>query len=215
VSIPRRIQSSLPPPRPSTTRPVTHASFIPLEGVRLPITNHSRPSNTLVLSIVIYPSPTYDRSRLNLLPISPCRMCPRRAISTNTGYRNTVTASSTAYPHRSSSCLPRTSSPAGYSTCCRRPCHPCLFILTEGDSKALTVAGGVVGHDNFGVFLLRGKLLNVREAKHDQIMKNEEIQDIKKIMGLQHNKDVPPPYRAASLKSTSAPRPQRSLSPSR
>jgi hypothetical protein len=52
------------------------------------------------------------------------------------------------------------------------------------------VAGlGVVGRDNFGVFPLRGKLLNVREAKHDQIMKNEEIQNIKKIMGLQHNKD--------------------------
>jgi len=65
------------------------------------------------------------------------------------------------------------------------------LILTEGDSaKALAVAGlGVVGRDNFGVFPLRGKLLNVREAKHDQIIKNEEIQNIKKIMGLQHNKD--------------------------
>lgn len=69
----------------------------------------------------------------------------------------------------------------------------CTLILTEGDSaKALAVAGlGVVGRDNFGVFPLRGKLLNVREAKHDQIMKNEEIQNIKKIMGLQHNKDYP------------------------
>ena len=66
----------------------------------------------------------------------------------------------------------------------------CTLILTEGDSaKALAVAGlGVVGRDNFGVFPLRGKLLNVRDAKHDQIMKNEEIQAIKKIMGLQHNK---------------------------
>ncbi|KAI9429344.1 DNA topoisomerase, partial [Lactarius indigo] len=52
------------------------------------------------------------------------------------------------------------------------------------------VAGlSVVGRDYFGVFLLHGKLLNVREAKHDQIMKNDEIQYIKKIMGLQHNKD--------------------------
>lgn len=67
----------------------------------------------------------------------------------------------------------------------------CTLILTEGDSaKALAVAGlGVVGRDNFGVFPLRGKLLNVREAKHEQIMKNEEIQNIKKIMGLQHNKE--------------------------
>lgn len=67
----------------------------------------------------------------------------------------------------------------------------CTLILTEGDSaKALAIAGlGVVGRDNFGVFPLRGKLLNVREARHDQIMKNEEIQNIKKIMGLKHNKD--------------------------
>ncbi|KAH9037042.1 DNA topoisomerase [Lactarius hengduanensis] len=72
-----------------------------------------------------------------------------------------------------------------------RTASQCTLILTEGDSaKALAVAGlGVVGRDNFGVFPLRGKLLNVREAKHDQIMKNEEIQNIKKIMGLQHNKD--------------------------
>ena len=63
----------------------------------------------------------------------------------------------------------------------------CTLILTEGDSaKALAIAGlAVAGRDNFGVFPLRGKLLNVREAKHDQIMKNEEIQAIKKILGLQ------------------------------
>ncbi|KZT24682.1 type II DNA topoisomerase [Neolentinus lepideus HHB14362 ss-1] len=69
--------------------------------------------------------------------------------------------------------------------------NQCTLILTEGDSaKALAIAGlSVVGRDNFGVFPLRGKLLNVREAKHDQIMKNEEIQNIKKIMGLQHNKE--------------------------
>ncbi|GJE94175.1 DNA topoisomerase 2 [Phanerochaete sordida] len=67
----------------------------------------------------------------------------------------------------------------------------CTLILTEGDSaKSLAVAGlSVIGRDNYGVFPLRGKLLNVREAKHDQIMKNEEIQNIKKILGLQHNKD--------------------------
>ncbi|KAG2023227.1 DNA topoisomerase II [Coprinopsis cinerea AmutBmut pab1-1] len=72
-----------------------------------------------------------------------------------------------------------------------RHAQDCTLILTEGDSaKALAIAGlGVVGRDNFGVFPLRGKLLNVREARHDQIMKNEEIQNIKKIMGLQHNKD--------------------------
>ncbi|KAK7204117.1 DNA topoisomerase II [Myxozyma melibiosi] len=69
--------------------------------------------------------------------------------------------------------------------------HKCTLILTEGDSaKALAVAGlSVVGRDYYGVYPLRGKLLNVREASHDQIMKNAEIQAIKQIMGLQHKKN--------------------------
>ena len=39
----------------------------------------------------------------------------------------------------------------------------CSLIVTEGDSaKALATSGlSVVGRDNFGVFPLRGKLLNV------------------------------------------------------
>lgn len=66
----------------------------------------------------------------------------------------------------------------------------CTLILTEGDSaKTLAISGlSVVGRDNYGVFPLRGKLLNVREASHSQIMKNEEIQNIMKIMGLSPGK---------------------------
>jgi DNA topoisomerase-2 len=62
----------------------------------------------------------------------------------------------------------------------------CTLILTEGDSaKALAISGlGVVGRDYYGVFPLKGKLLNVREAAHAQIMKNEEVQNIAKILGL-------------------------------
>ena len=42
-----------------------------------------------------------------------------------------------------------------------------VLIITEGDSaKSLAVAGTeIVGRDEYGVFPLRGKLLNVREAK--------------------------------------------------
>lgn len=47
----------------------------------------------------------------------------------------------------------------------------------------------VVGRDHYGVFPLRGKMLNVREASSKQIMDNEEIQNIKKILGLQQNKE--------------------------
>ncbi|KAI8914509.1 DNA topoisomerase [Gorgonomyces haynaldii] len=66
----------------------------------------------------------------------------------------------------------------------------CTLILTEGDSaKSLAVSGlSVVGRDNFGVFPLRGKLLNVREASATQITGNAEISAIKQILGLQHGK---------------------------
>ncbi|VDK31554.1 unnamed protein product [Taenia asiatica] len=64
----------------------------------------------------------------------------------------------------------------------------CTLILTEGDSaKSLAVAGlGVVGRDRYGVFPLRGKLLNVREAPTRQIMENAEINNLIKILGLQY-----------------------------
>ena len=66
--------------------------------------------------------------------------------------------------------------------------YQCTLILTEGDSaKGLAMAGrSVVGPDLFGVFPLRGKLLNVRDASVDQISKNAEIQNIKNILGLKH-----------------------------
>ncbi len=62
----------------------------------------------------------------------------------------------------------------------------CTLILTEGDSaKALATAGlSVVGRDYYGIFPLRGKVLNVRDAKHTQIMGNEEIKNLLKVMGL-------------------------------
>jgi hypothetical protein len=47
---------------------------------------------------------------------------------------------------------------------------------------------GVVGRDYYGVFPLKGKLLNVRDASGPQILKNEEIQHVAKIMGLQFGK---------------------------
>lgn len=66
----------------------------------------------------------------------------------------------------------------------------CTLILTEGDSaKALAVSGlSVVGRDNYGVFPLRGKLLNVREATGKALLENAEIQAIKQILGLQQGK---------------------------
>lgn len=80
-----------------------------------------------------------------------------------------------------------------------REAMKCTLILTEGESaKALAVSGfSVVGRDYYGVFALRGKLLNVRDASHKQIMDNEEIKRLKKVLGLQHGKK----YSAENVKS--------------
>jgi DNA topoisomerase-2 len=68
--------------------------------------------------------------------------------------------------------------------------HECTLIITEGDSaKALAIAGlSVVGRNAFGVFPLRGKPRNVRDASVKQVTDNEEFSSLKKILGLQHGK---------------------------
>eukprot|EP00746_Dinoflagellata_sp_MGD_P162675 gnl/MRDRNA2_/MRDRNA2_90336_c0_seq1.p1 gnl/MRDRNA2_/MRDRNA2_90336_c0~~gnl/MRDRNA2_/MRDRNA2_90336_c0_seq1.p1 ORF type:complete len:1412 (-),score=403.96 gnl/MRDRNA2_/MRDRNA2_90336_c0_seq1:195-4430(-) len=71
----------------------------------------------------------------------------------------------------------------------------CTLILTEGDSaKALAVAGlSVVGRDKYGVFPLKGKVLNVRDANYKQVTGNTEIQNIMKIVGLTVGKEYVSP----------------------
>ena len=67
----------------------------------------------------------------------------------------------------------------------------CTLILTEGDSaKTMAISGlSVVGRDRYGVFPLRGKLLNVRDASIKQITDNTEITNLKKIIGLETGKE--------------------------
>ena len=67
----------------------------------------------------------------------------------------------------------------------------CILILTEGDSAKTMAVGGlsVVGRDKYGVFPLRGKMLNVRDASMKQITDNAEITYLKKILGLEVGKD--------------------------
>ena len=71
-----------------------------------------------------------------------------------------------------------------------RKSHLCTLILTEGDSaKSMAIAGlSVVGRDQYGVFPLKGKVLNVRDATTKQIVNNSEITNIKKILGLESGK---------------------------
>jgi len=67
-----------------------------------------------------------------------------------------------------------------------RRSNDCTLILTEGDSaKTLAIAGlSVIGRDKYGVFPLKGKLLNVRDASNQTVGNNAEVQNIMKIMGL-------------------------------
>jgi DNA topoisomerase II len=64
----------------------------------------------------------------------------------------------------------------------------CTLIICEGDSaKSLAMAGlSVVGRDFYGVFPLKGKPMNVRDAKTSAVNKNEEIENLVKIMGLKY-----------------------------
>jgi len=66
----------------------------------------------------------------------------------------------------------------------------CTLILTEGDSAASSAIAGlkVVGRELWGVFPLKGKMLNVRDISQDKFSKNEELTAIKKILGLEQKK---------------------------
>ena len=64
----------------------------------------------------------------------------------------------------------------------------CKLILTEGlSAKTFAMSAiSVIGRDNYGIFPLKGKLLNVRGETTKNIMKNEEICNIVKILGLKY-----------------------------
>lgn len=66
----------------------------------------------------------------------------------------------------------------------------CILILTEGDSaKTLAVTGlSELGRNLYGIFPLKGKLLNVRTATRKQIIENAEIKALISILGLDTSK---------------------------
>lgn len=70
--------------------------------------------------------------------------------------------------------------------------NQCTLILTEGDSAKSSAIAGLSVYDNardiFGVFPLKGKLLNVRDESLKKISENKEIINILKILGLEFNK---------------------------
>jgi DNA topoisomerase II len=66
--------------------------------------------------------------------------------------------------------------------------NECTLILTEGDSAASTAISGlkVVGRERYGVFPLRGKLLNVKDMALAKKNANAELNQIKQILGLSY-----------------------------
>ncbi len=78
--------------------------------------------------------------------------------------------------------------------------HECTLVLTEGDlAKSLAVGGcAILDPDRIGVFLLRGKLLDVRDALADAITKNQEIQFIKQFLGSKHKQNHTDAHRLRS-----------------
>jgi DNA topoisomerase-2 len=67
----------------------------------------------------------------------------------------------------------------------------CVLILCEGDSAKAGIVSGLTTDDRatIGVFPLKGKLLNVRGETAKKINENEEIRDIKKILGLERERN--------------------------
>ena len=87
----------------------------------------------------------------------------------------------------------------------KRP-ERCTLILCEGlSAKAFAVTGITVGIDDrkgrdyWGIYALRGKLLNTRNASPVQIAKNKEIVDMIQIMNLRFDVDYSDPKEFATL----------------
>jgi DNA topoisomerase II len=66
----------------------------------------------------------------------------------------------------------------------------CTLILCEGDSAKAGIVSGMSREDRnyFGVYPLKGKLMNIRDATIQKISSNNEIAELKKIIGLETNK---------------------------
>ena len=67
----------------------------------------------------------------------------------------------------------------------------CILILCEGLSALSGIVSGLSSDDRnvIGIYPLKGKLLNVRGEQLKKIAENKEINEIKKIMGLESGKE--------------------------
>jgi DNA topoisomerase II len=65
-----------------------------------------------------------------------------------------------------------------------------ILILCEGDSAKAGILSGLASEDRdyIGVYPLKGKLMNVRDTSQQKINTNNEIAELKKILGLESGK---------------------------
>jgi DNA topoisomerase-2 len=66
--------------------------------------------------------------------------------------------------------------------------HKCTLLLTEGDSGKTFAMRARPNPEYYAVFPLKGKGLNVRDATLKQLLENEEINNLKQILGLEQDK---------------------------
>lgn len=64
--------------------------------------------------------------------------------------------------------------------------HKAMCFIAEGDSAKNSAMNGlaIIGRDYCGIYPVRGRVLNVRDVAPSKIIKNKEIADIIKILGL-------------------------------
>ncbi len=69
--------------------------------------------------------------------------------------------------------------------------HECSLILTEGDSaKAMALSGlSQEQRKYYGIYPLKGKVLNVKDTGAKKVEQTEEIANLKKILGLESGKE--------------------------
>lgn len=67
----------------------------------------------------------------------------------------------------------------------------CTLLITEGDSAKAGCLSGLSSEDRnlFGVFPIKGKMMNVRGETVKKISENKEITDLKKIIGLESDRE--------------------------
>jgi DNA topoisomerase-2 len=78
----------------------------------------------------------------------------------------------------------------------------CILILTEGLSAMAGVMSGLSREDRsrYGVYPLKGKVLNTRDLTTARVGSNKEITDLKRILGLESGKKYTPENVKTSLR---------------